>query len=164
MLIRWILFICHGNFFVLCDLAAIFFCVDFSQSCRKLACQKLLNSIFPHFNFDMTQRIFSAHLLRSVLRPVGEHTIKGQLISEWIYEVIVSPKIRMKNWLDFCPVGAQDRDLVLFVGDSSQSEKHFDIKPLLVLNEKIIWEFVHFFGMRLTLFTYHWFSLILDSI
>ena len=69
------------NFFVPCDLAAIFFCVDFSQSCRKLACQKLLNSIFPHFNFDMTQRIFSAHLLRSVLRPVGEHT-KGQLISE----------------------------------------------------------------------------------
>ena len=29
---------------------------------------------------------------------------KGQLISECIYEVIVSPKIRMKNCQDFCPV------------------------------------------------------------
>ena len=29
---------------------------------------------------------------------------KGQLISEWIYEVIVSPKIRTKNCQDFCPV------------------------------------------------------------
>ena len=29
---------------------------------------------------------------------------KGQTISEWIYEVIVSPKIRVKNCQDFCPV------------------------------------------------------------
>ena len=29
---------------------------------------------------------------------------KGQTISEWIYEVIVSPKIRTKNCQDFCPV------------------------------------------------------------
>ena len=29
--------------------------------------------------------------------------IKGQTISEWIYEVIVSPKIRTKNCQDFCP-------------------------------------------------------------
>ena len=28
---------------------------------------------------------------------------KGPLISEWIYEVIVSPKIRTKNCQDFCP-------------------------------------------------------------
>jgi hypothetical protein len=28
---------------------------------------------------------------------------KGQLISEWIYEVIVSPKISTKNFKDFCP-------------------------------------------------------------
>jgi hypothetical protein len=33
--------------------------------------------------------------------------------------------------------GAHDHDLVLFVGNSSQSEKHFDIKPLFS-NEKII--------------------------
>ena len=28
---------------------------------------------------------------------------KGQTISEWIYEVIVSPKIRTKHCQDFCP-------------------------------------------------------------
>ena len=28
---------------------------------------------------------------------------KGQLNSEWIYEVIVSPKIPTKNYIDFCP-------------------------------------------------------------
>ena len=29
-------------------------------------------------------------------------TTKGQLNSEWIYEVIVSPKISTKNYRDFC--------------------------------------------------------------
>ena len=29
---------------------------------------------------------------------------KGQLFSERIYEVIVSPKMRTKNCQDFCPV------------------------------------------------------------
>ena len=29
---------------------------------------------------------------------------KGQAISEQIYEIIVSPKIRTKNCQDFCPV------------------------------------------------------------
>ena len=28
---------------------------------------------------------------------------KGQLNSEWIYEVIVSPKMQTKNYKDFCP-------------------------------------------------------------
>ena len=28
---------------------------------------------------------------------------KGQLDSEWIYEVIVSPKMPTKNYQDFCP-------------------------------------------------------------
>ena len=28
---------------------------------------------------------------------------KGQLNSEWIYEVIVSPKMPTKNFKDFCP-------------------------------------------------------------
>ena len=29
--------------------------------------------------------------------------VKGQLNSEWIYEVIVSPKMQAKNYKDFCP-------------------------------------------------------------
>ena len=28
---------------------------------------------------------------------------KGLLNSEWIYEVIVSPKMHIKNYKDFCP-------------------------------------------------------------
>ena len=31
------------------------------------------------------------------------YTVKGQLNSEWIYEVIVSSKIPTKNYRDFCP-------------------------------------------------------------
>ena len=30
-------------------------------------------------------------------------TTKGQLTTEWIYEVIVSPKMPTKNFKDFCP-------------------------------------------------------------
>ena len=33
----------------------------------------------------------------------GHFLTKGQLNSEWIYEVIVSPKMPTKNWKDFCP-------------------------------------------------------------
>ena len=33
----------------------------------------------------------------------GLKNSKAQLISEWIYEVIVSPKIQTKNCQDFCP-------------------------------------------------------------
>ena len=34
---------------------------------------------------------------------VSETTAKGQLNSEWICEVIVSPKMTTKNFSDFCP-------------------------------------------------------------
>ena len=37
---------------------------------------------------------------------------KGQLISEWIDEVIVSPKMQTKNYKDFCPT-KQTRILAL---------------------------------------------------
>ena len=35
--------------------------------------------------------------------PVKWVTVKGQLNSEWIYEIIVSPKIPTKIYRDFCP-------------------------------------------------------------
>ena len=40
-------------------------------------------------------------LLLFCTQQAGRH--KGQLISEWIYQVIVSPKIQTKNCQDFCP-------------------------------------------------------------
>ena len=39
---------------------------------------------------------------------------KGQLNSEWIYEVIVSPKIQTKNYKDFCST-KQTRIVALFL-------------------------------------------------
>ena len=41
---------------------------------------------------------------------------KGQLNSEWIYEVIVSPKMQTQNYKDFCPT-IQTRIVVLYFGD-----------------------------------------------
>ena len=41
---------------------------------------------------------------------------KGQLNSEWIDEVIVSPKMQTKNYKDFCPT-KQTRIVALFLGD-----------------------------------------------
>ena len=41
---------------------------------------------------------------------------KGQLDSEWIYEVIVSLKKPTKNYKDFCPT-KQTRIVALFFGD-----------------------------------------------
>ena len=39
---------------------------------------------------------------------------KGQLHSEWIYEVIVSPKMQIKYYKDFCPT-KQTRIVALFL-------------------------------------------------
>ena len=36
-------------------------------------------------------------------KQTKRHFFKGQLNSEWIYEVIVCPKIPTKNYRDFCP-------------------------------------------------------------
>ena len=41
---------------------------------------------------------------------------KGQLNSESIPEVILSPKMQIKNYKDFCPT-KQTRIVALFVGD-----------------------------------------------
>ena len=44
------------------------------------------------------------------------NTHKGQLNSEQIYEVIVSPKMQTKNYKDFCPT-IQTRIVALCFGD-----------------------------------------------
>ena len=40
---------------------------------------------------------------RAPMRVLLTPAAKGQLISEWIYEIIVSPKMQTKNYKDFCP-------------------------------------------------------------
>ena len=54
--------------------------------------------------------------LGNLLEVAGE-CCKGQLNSEWIYEVIVSPTIQTQNYKDFCPT-IQTRIVALFfLGD-----------------------------------------------
>ena len=48
--------------------------------------------------------------------PNSESPIKGQLNSEWIDEVIVSPKMPTKNFKDFCPT-KPSRIVALFFGE-----------------------------------------------
>ena len=42
-------------------------------------------------------------ILCLLCKRVNLCTVKGQLNSEWIYEVIVSPKMPTKDFPDFCP-------------------------------------------------------------
>ena len=53
-------------------------------------------------------------LLSRLVRRAG--MAKGQWNSEWIYEVIVSPKKPTKNYKDFCPT-KQTRIIANFFGD-----------------------------------------------
>ena len=46
----------------------------------------------------------------------NKRSIKGQLNSEWIYEVNISPKMQTKFFKDFCPT-KQTKIVALFFGD-----------------------------------------------
>ena len=66
---------------------------------------------------------------------------KGQLNSEWIYEVIVSPKIPTKNYRDFCPT-KQTTILALFL----VSVGFFGYDPCLIGRAEILVIFGWLFG------------------
>ena len=87
---------------------------DLGCSRRLLYCK--IFYISRTLNFEFLANVFSSFpwqrgifppfksfqcLVKS--KPLGSLSTKGQTISEWIYEVIVSPKIRTKNCQDFCP-------------------------------------------------------------
>ena len=60
---------------------------------------------------------------------------KGQTISEWIYEAIVSPKIRTKNCQNFCPVQVRAEILTIFVRileETMTSQIHYKVNWPLV--------------------------------
>ena len=58
-------------------------------------------------NID-NKKVKSTFLAFESYKPEGYNDtstlLKGQTISKYIYEVIVSPKIQTKNCQDFCPV------------------------------------------------------------
>ena len=58
-------------------------------------------------NWNSTQVISSHRKVRQAgsMNHKTSHLAKGQLNSEWIYEVIISPKMPTKNFSDFCPGG-----------------------------------------------------------
>ena len=63
--------------------------------------------------------IFVETLPKFVYKYIYTTFTKGQLNSEWIYEVIVSPKQQNKNYKDFCPI-KQTRIVALFFGECRQ--------------------------------------------
>ena len=68
--------------------------------------------------------------LRSIPSFHQIFTTKGQSISEWIFEVIVSPKIQMKNCQDFCPhyTGQKSwRSFIHILGETMTSKIHSEI-------------------------------------
>ena len=42
-------------------------------------------------------------MYNNVNKVANSYWTKGQLYSEWIYDVVVSPKMPTKNFKDFCP-------------------------------------------------------------
>ena len=69
--------------------------------------------------FLMEQSYITHRLTRySRVRDISikSFSIKVQLNSEWIYEVIVSPKMQTKNYKNFCPT-KQTRIMALFSVD-----------------------------------------------
>ena len=52
---------------------------------------------------QLSKTIYSCKINRRGYLKISGVTTKGQIISEFPYEIIVSPKIPTKNFQDFCP-------------------------------------------------------------
>ena len=78
-------------------------------SCVILSSEEFLFYRRPFLMFTRMQvlckesEIFSVQMNKRWSTIGNTLFIKGQLNSEWIYEVIVSPKMPTKNYQDFCP-------------------------------------------------------------
>ena len=69
---------------------------------------------------------------------------KGQLNSEWIYEVIVSPKMQTKTYKDFC-LTKQTRIVALYFDDFLVSlRSFFGYDPCLIGREILVIFGLHF--------------------
>ena len=88
--------------------------------------------------------IFLAQL--KLLGKDFEMVTKGQLNSEWIYEVIVSPKIPTKNLKDFCPGSLLEwraeflKFLVGILGQTMTSWIHSEFNWPLVANSNFLFK------------------------
>ena len=83
-------------------------------------------------------------------------SFKGQLNSEWIYEVIVSPKMQTKNYKDFRPT-IQTRIVALCFGDFLVSVgSFFGYDPCLFCRAEILVIFGFHFGRNHDLIDSFW--------
>ena len=96
------------NFFARCSLAGIQkqhaqFGVNLRNICLFNPHVPLgsLNLLFTILN--AAQYLWSCSICIFIASRNFKHNSKGQLNSEWIYEVIVSPKIPTQKLKDFCP-------------------------------------------------------------
>ena len=63
-----------------------------------------------------TQKIVTKTTCLSIFSRLNHSGVKGQLNSEWIYEVIVSPKMPTKIFPDFCPERVGQKSGKILVG------------------------------------------------
>ena len=79
-----------------CHLKCFFSIVDLFFMFTRKKCRSFVKKESEIFSVQMNKR----------WSTIGNKLfIKGQLNSEWIYEVIVSPKMPTKHFSDFCPGG-----------------------------------------------------------
>ena len=88
--------------------------------------------------------------------PAEHMETKGQLNSEWIYEVFISPKMQPKNYKDFCST-IQTRIVALFFGDFLVSAgSFFSYDPCLFGRADILAFFGLYFGKNDDLINSFW--------
>ena len=81
---------------------------------------------------------------------------KGQLNSEWIYEVIVSPKMQTKNYKDFCPTKQTRIIAFLFCDFFVSVGSFFGYHPCLFGRAEILVIFGLHFGRNDDLLNSFW--------
>ena len=99
--------------FTLSEIDFIYMCQNTILICVSNVFFRILKHCLLLGNYQV-QLSFWDSLLTSKANPAHLDSSKGQLNSEWIYEVIVSPKMQTKNYKDFCPT-IQTRIVALFL-------------------------------------------------
>ena len=116
----------------------------------KIQLQKLFKNIVCRLSLilDAQPAVKLSHIHsanRHFTETMTQISTKGQLISEWIYEVIVSPKIWTKNCQDFYPHYTGQKSWQFFVcilGETMTSYIHSEIYwPLLMYALGVTWLF-----------------------
>ena len=80
------------------------FCMPKRKLLQHIYCQNTASAATAHGAFPKRFIVPNLYAIFTTKSLFLWSNSKGQTISEWICEVIVSPKIRTNNCQDFCPV------------------------------------------------------------